>query len=133
MSDRFRECGDEPSDVLVHDAVARCSRFCCGCGTPEHFWAVLKAVLEMAAAMPGQHPLYEWLQVDGEDVPERWFALYAIDGLGLLGHGGSIRGSWLEDDGRAVLAFLREYGVDWDDKPHMFFTSEDVVIGGKYT
>lgn len=81
----------------------------CGCGC--HKDAVL-AVKEML----------DWC---GEDIASRKspseftnyqkFMLYFLDNKGYTEHGGSVNGSWLEDDGRQVLEFIN-YALKEEEK-----------------
>lgn len=43
--------------------------------------------------------------------PSTWAVLYVLDGLGLTAHGGGVRGGWLRELGREVLAELEGTGV----------------------
>jgi hypothetical protein len=42
--------------------------------------------------------------------------VYVIDHCKLIEHGSSVHGSWLTQDGKDALAFLEQYGPDWEDK-----------------
>ena len=125
----------DPDGELLPVGIQRAVRFVCGCGTPEHFWQTILDILEMSDAprdLEKPSPLYAWLSpcVDGGDDPVRWFALYVVSGLDLLEHGCSVRGSWLTDDGRGVLSFLREYGTGWqDEEGHDWVDADDVHWG----
>lgn len=82
----------------------------CGCGTVEHKWPLLLAMLERAEDHKTRGYFYDAMG----DIPPRAveFIAHAMDGWGLLEHGTSIGGAWLTQDGSEVLAFLREFGTD---------------------
>jgi len=85
----------------------------CACGSDEP-WDIVKLVLERRAA--NEVSSYE----PTEDASGRWFefATKALDGWGLLEHGGSISWAWLTGEGEIVLEFLREFGTvshEWPD------------------
>ena len=103
--------------------ILRAARRICGCGRTEEAWHYLHCVLRHAAipheVRPrGNSPL-EPTACDG------WFALYMVDGLGLIEHGCTICGSWLTDDGEVALAFLDIYGHEWDTKPIHNWVDDD--------
>lgn len=68
--------------------------------------------------------------VPGENyhVPEsgqEHILLCLLHHFGLTEYGCSIRGSWLTEKGREVLAFLEHFGRDWQDKKTPEFCSAE--------
>lgn len=91
----------------------------CNCGNPEEGYAALRDTL---AAYDNDEAVGGW---EGRcERTDKWWKergdgyahllLYFIDTAGLLEHGGSVGGSWLSEEGKLVLAFLRQWGVDPD-------------------
>lgn len=85
----------------------------CGCGRPELAWAWVKWYLALCEAQK-RFPSDDYNEeVYGGDL----IAAYVVHHLGLTTHGGAIWNSWLTDEGIGALAFLRENGSRWWDKP----------------
>jgi len=60
-----------------------------------------------------------------------WLVMYLLDAMELLGHGTGIRGSWLEDSGEQVLAFLKAHGTDpdeWPERPELLPTKPRDIL-----
>jgi hypothetical protein len=96
----------------------------CGCGSDEGKWGVIQWVLEHTITYPpddGRESFFDFLEKHPELKTWVEFAVQVVDKMGLLEHGGSWTGSWLEgfDDGigAAMREFLREYGIDQDKWP----------------
>ena len=83
-------------------SVARIADFFCGCCTVEATWGAVRFELERLDA-----GIY-----DGND----GLAAALVYRLGLSEHGTSIRGGWLTPEGTEALAFLREHGIEWEDR-----------------
>jgi hypothetical protein len=111
----------------------------CGCGRPDHFWEVVRDTLDACDA--GDLSDQAWKQrsekfqalfgpYDQEVDQFKDFALYVVgsDYAELMEHGSSVGGSWLTDDGREALAFLRQWGTEWTDTPNVEFVDD----GGCY-
>lgn len=81
----------------------------CGCGDPEGVKAWLLAVLE--ALQRRSESGWKDNQVE-ETVLKApndllYFVFYTLDAMGLLEHGGNVRGSWLTEEGKELLSMLR--------------------------
>ena len=77
----------------------------CGCGAEDD---ALDFVLEALECFEDRENGYGRIHALVPRNGMGAFVLYQFDHLGLIEHGSTVRGSWLTDDGRAVLAFLRE-------------------------
>ena len=99
-------------DILMPDGMMRLSKVFCGCVTPENTYGAILAELERLER--------------GEFKKDDDLASAVCDHLALSEHGTSIRSAWLTADGKATLAFLREYGIDWSDDTRNFVDSEGV-------
>ena len=89
----------------------------CGCGAPEETCELIYKVL--CGFADGSH--YDTLKEilpgvyaskDKKDNYAEWFLLYRLDQLGLLEHGTIIRGSWLTDKGKELVAAMKLCGDD---------------------
>jgi hypothetical protein len=93
----------------------------CGCGSDEGKWGIVLWVLEHAHFDKDRENIYGF--VAANPALDTWveFAVQIVDKMGLLEHGGSYMGSWLDGHedgiGAAMLAFLRTYGIDQDNWP----------------
>lgn len=90
--------------------------FFCGCNTRENTYGAILAELERCER--------------GEYQANDGLAAAIVDKLRLSEHGTSIRGSWLTEDGRVALAFLREHGACWDDKEWEHPDGDGSLVGG---
>jgi hypothetical protein len=133
----------EPTFVVIPKGIDKVGRLCCGCGRSEEFWQVVKDVLTACDGHPCDDEEYRKKQEQRfEEMfgdiwtgnSYKWFALYVIgsDELDLMEHGGNISGSWLTRDGELALAFLIEWGIDWQETKGVDFrTSDGHYIGGE--
>lgn len=80
----------------------------CGCGAEDE---ALEFVLEALEAFGDRENGYKRIRAMVPDNGMGAFVLYQFDHHGLIEHGSTVRASWLTDDGKAVLAFLREWKV----------------------
>lgn len=88
----------EPTPKPLPAPVARIASFFCGCNTTENTWGAVLAELE---------------RLDRGDYDRNdGLAAALVDHLELSEHGCSVRGGWLTEDGKAALAWFREYGID---------------------
>ncbi len=94
----------------------------CGCGDPESVCELVHWTLEMFA--------HEWtdertdfmiraLGMEGEGTRDAMFWAFIgwFHDKNLIEHGTTVRGGWLTDRGRELLAFLNEHGCDSDKWP----------------
>ena len=88
----------------------------CGCGT-DAAWEIVSFLLER-----GNRDEVGWLADKGfyssaDDASEKWveFGAKVLGGWDLLEHGGGIGGAWLTDDGKLLLRFLRDFGLEGHD------------------
>lgn len=95
----------------VHDKAGLC-----GCGSDEGKWGVVLWVLEHAGNWPKLASFYDEEKANPTLGPWIEFAVQVVDSYGLLEHGSSWSGSWLEGHeegiGAAFLSFLHKYGID---------------------
>lgn len=98
------------NDLLIPDGVKKLSSMFCGCGLPESAWEIVLRLLGYFGTPHEDRNLDEFRDED-------YLAAYVIDHCGLIEHGTSIGGSWLTDDGKEALRFLRKHGVEWGDLP----------------
>lgn len=96
------------------DSILPFANMFCGCATTENTWGAVLAELDRLERK-------EYLEDDG-------LAQALCDHVGLSEHGTAIRGGWLTDKGVEALAFLRKWGIDWEDKAH-FVASDGVHYG----
>lgn len=77
----------------------------CSCGTNAH-WECILELLEEAS----QHTKEGFYR-------DKWFEFGAkvLDSNGLIEHGTGIGFAWLTDDGKLLLKFLRDFGVEEDE------------------
>lgn len=100
--------------IQVPMSFERISSYFCGCGDTRAAWQFVLDYLTDCERKPDGKTRWEmgcdnW---DGKD----YLVRYVLDHLDLTEHGTSIHWCWLTKDGEEVLAFLREFGVDWDSK-----------------
>lgn len=108
-------------EILLPKALEPVARLC-GCG--DNHWLVVLKILEVAA--DEDRSFYD----DGFYSNEfKQFCLKFVDMLGLLEHGTGICGSWITDEGMAVLEWLREHGDRvFDNPPPYYVDSEGTVV-----
>lgn len=93
----------------------------CGCGAPDDTCEFIYKVLcgfadgspydTLKKILPGVYSGSDSLEKGADNYAE-WFLLYRLDQIGLLEHGGSIRGSWLTDKGKELVAAMKLCGDD---------------------
>ena len=90
----------------------------CGCGTDAHWQCVFELLCE--AESHTKEGFYR----------DKWFEFGAkcIDSWDLIDHGTGIGRAWLTEDGKLLLQFLRDFGLeDWrtdDDSGHPLWSVE---------
>lgn len=97
----------------------------CGCGNPDTAYEALRdtlACFDAGDISDGDwkarcERVDAWFKERGEGYS--YLLLYFIDAAGLLEHGGSVGGSWLTEEGKNVLAVLRDWGTDPDEWPSL--------------
>jgi len=107
----------------------------CGCGSTDRMWEIVRDTLQRSqditdrwdrdreearrtgkgAAMGSVVGFYEPMGTLPADAVE--FVAQVLDVSGFLEHGSSVQCAWLTAAGRALLLFLRKYGVDKDAWP----------------
>ena len=85
-------------------------KFCCGCGNPDLVWESIHKYLENYS-LTGDDCNKRTISLD---TGEALFLAYFLTEIGLLEHGGSVHGSWLSDEGKEVLEFLRLAAPEYD-------------------
>lgn len=79
----------------------------CWCGQPALVWIEVQRELERCDVVGvGKRALNTGLE---------YMMAYVLDSIDLTEHDGSVGGARLTEEGREVLAFLRRYGVEWED------------------
>ena len=81
----------------------------CGCGAPEDSLRYIRDCLRHIANLKQVHEkqaTYEAWGNEGKELMGRaeYFTRYVLDQKGLTEHGTSIKGAWLTDKGREILA-----------------------------
>ena len=84
----------------------------CACGTDAH-WVIVLKLLEMAEDHEKNGSFYG---NDG-DPTQPWveFGAKVLNSWDLLEHGTGIGYAWLTDDGKVLLEFLRDFGIEDHD------------------
>ena len=86
----------------------------CACGTTAH-WEIVLHLLERAEDHEKNGSFYKFqMENDSQDVRDPWieFGAKVLDSWHLIDHGTGIGWAWLTDDGKLLLRFLREFGVE---------------------
>ena len=87
----------------------------CGCGDPEGALDFLRDTLGIINSEFDER--WDRMQARFPDSPMSWTYLYTLDDKGLIEHGSNIRGCWLTDRGKEVLAGLNAHSseqiIDW--------------------
>jgi hypothetical protein len=96
----------------------------CGCGTSN--WPILLHLLEIAEDHEKNGLFY-----DPPEAPIRWleFGAKVLDDWGLVEHGTGVGSAWLTEEGTALLAWLRRWGVDDSAWPDGWCDSIDCPCG----
>ena len=99
----------EQDRLKLPNCIAALDDLSCGCGQPELFY---QAVIELLEYYGQSERIPGWVYEE----KHRYFVANVLDHLELTEHGSSIGGAWLTDAGREALAFLREWGADWEER-----------------
>lgn len=78
----------------------------CGCGTMAHWKCVLELLSEAEKHTGNGFYRDQWFE----------FGAKVLDTWKLLEHGMGIGFAWLTDDGKILLEFLRDFGIDDHDE-----------------
>lgn len=93
--------------IAVRDAFERMDL--CGCGSSSHMHIIFM-LLERAEDHDSKGSFHD----KAEDASGGWveFGAKCLDSWDLIEHGTGIGWAWLTDEGKLVLRFLREFGLD---------------------
>jgi hypothetical protein len=85
----------------------------CGCGDPRAAIQAIKGILEL---FNRDERGWDWKEIEAwmKTMPDGigYIVLYMLTEAQLMEHGGGVDGSWLTDEGKLVLKFLREFDCD---------------------
>jgi hypothetical protein len=85
----------------------------CGCGQPWRFWQTLMQFLE-ALETDGHDERIQKVSAEVSAYDMAYTIVTLIEAAGLLEHGGSVFGAWLDKSGEEALRLFRKHGTDPD-------------------
>ena len=94
-------------------AMKKIDSLFCGCANEENTWGVVLKELERC----------ERSEYKTDDI-----VAHICNWADLTEHGSAVRGVWLTEGGKEVLAFLRQHGIDWQEKGE-FLDDENCMHG----
>lgn len=103
------EYGDQTPLEDIYNWVF-CELAFCGCGDPEGALEFLRDTLNLLNKEFDER--CNGIKKRFPDSPMSWSYLYMLDDKGLTEHGSNIRGCWLTDKGKGILAALNAYSIE---------------------
>lgn len=97
------------TDPLLFDIY--CDLPICGCGDPASAVMLIRSILERHSDNDFPRELEDLLP----DETIRHIVLASLTNINVLEHGGTIEGSWLTENGKHLLASMRESFAMGDD------------------
>lgn len=105
----FKEFSAQTPLEDLHNWVF-CDLGFCGCGDPEGALEMLRDTLNLLNKEFDER--WDEIKRRFPDNPMSWTYLYFLDDKGLTDHGSNIRGCWLTEKGKGILAALNAYTIE---------------------